>query len=277
MAPRVTAQLDEQFRDLGHELVGVITMRNQRRPDRFAALVEEMPARVDVAVPGEPEHVAPLLRAFEPDLAICMGFGWRIRPDALAVPKLGILNGHPSLLPRWRGPNPFGWTFRGGDSEAGYSFHLMDEDFDTGPIFAQGAMPIDDDDTIRTLFERYHELTGALLTRALARLESGDRGDPQTNDNAVHAPVFEDGYAEIDWTQSARDVHNQVRAWFIPSVSGIMGPLTTLAGKRVRVLKAQLAGGGVEASPGTILEVEGRTLLVQCGDAPVLILETEPA
>ena len=277
MAPRVTAQLDAQFRELGHELVGVVTMRNQRRPDRFAALVEDMPAQVDVAVPGKPQRVAPLLRAFEPDLAVCMGFGWRIRPDALAVPRLGILNGHPSLLPRWRGPNPFGWTFRAGDSEAGYTFHLMDEDFDTGPILAQGSMPIDDDDTMQTLFERYHELSGDLLTRAIARLESGDRGDPQSSDDAIHAPVFEDEYAEIDWTWSARDVHNQVRAWFIPSVSGIMGPLTTLAGKRVRVLKTRLADGGVEAEPGAILEVEGRTLLVQCGDAQIRILETEPA
>jgi methionyl-tRNA formyltransferase len=115
------------------------------------------------------------------------------------------------------------------------------------------------------------------LTRAIRRLESGDRGDPQSHDGALHAPVFEDEYAEIDWSQSARAVHNQVRAWFIPSVSGIMGPLTTLAGRRVRVLKTRLSDGNVEAAPGTILEVEGRTLLVQCGDAPILVLATEPA
>jgi methionyl-tRNA formyltransferase len=277
MAPRVTALLEAQLRELGHELVGVLTMRNKRRPERFAALVETMPATVDVAVPATPQRVAPLLRALEPDLAVCMGFGWRIQPAALAVPRLGILNGHPSLLPRWRGPNPFGWTFRGGDAEAGYTFHLMDEDFDTGPILAQGAIPIDDDDTIQTLFERYHVLTGELLAHALERLEAGDGGDPQPADGAVPAPMFEDAYAEIDWKQPARDVHNQVRAWFIPSVSGIMGPLTTLAGKRVRVLKTQLADGGVEAEPGTILEVEGRTLVVQCRDGALRILETEPA
>jgi methionyl-tRNA formyltransferase len=207
MAPSAPAFLDAQFGELGHELVGVLTMRHQRRPERLAAFVEGVPAHIDVTVPGTPQRVAPLLRAFEPDLAICMGFGWRIRADALAVPRLGILNGHPSLLPRWRGPNPFGWTFRGGDSEAGFTFHLMDESFDTGPILAQGAMPIDDDDTIATLLERYHELTGGLLTRALARLESGDPGDPQPTDGMLHAPVFEDTYAEIDWTQPARVVH----------------------------------------------------------------------
>jgi methionyl-tRNA formyltransferase len=277
MAPRVAALLDEQLRELGHELVGALTMRNTRRPERLAALVEGVPSHVDIVIPGAPQDVARLLRAFEPDLAICMGFGWRIRADALAVPRLGILNGHPSLLPRWRGPNPFGWTFRGGDTEAGYTFHLMDTDFDTGPILAQGSIPIDDDDTIPTLQERYHGLTDELLTAALARLQAGDRGDAQTAEGEVHAPVFEDAYAEIDWTQPARDVHNQVRAWFIPSVSGIMGPLTTLAGKRVRVLKTQLTDGGVETAPGTILEVEGRTLVVQCRDAPIRILETEPA
>jgi methionyl-tRNA formyltransferase len=277
MAPRVTAHLDAQFRELGHELVGVLTMRNERRPERLTTLLHELPQHVDVAVPSAPARVGPLLRAFEPDLAVCMGFGWRLPSDALSVPRLGILNGHPSLLPRWRGPNPFGWTFRGGDAEAGYTFHLMDEDFDTGPVLAQGSMPIDDDDTIETLFERYHELTGDLLTTALGRLEAGDRGDPQPEDGARHAPVFEDDYAEINWAQPARAVHNQVRSWFIPSVSGIMGPLTTLAGRRVRVLRTQLAEGGIDAEPGTILELEGRTLRVQCGDGPILVLETEPA
>ena len=85
--------------------------------------------------------IAPLLASVEPDLVVCMGFPWKIPPDALAVPRLGWLNGHPSLLPRHRGPLPVAWAIREGDEEIGITFHRMDADLDTGPILAQRRYP----------------------------------------------------------------------------------------------------------------------------------------
>jgi methionyl-tRNA formyltransferase len=89
--------------------------------------------------------------------------------------------------------------------------------------------------------------------------------------------VFEDAYTEIDWTQPARAIHNQVRSWLIPSVSGILGAHTTLDGERVRVTKTQLvdSAGAAEAQPGAILEREPERTLVQCGDAPIRVVATE--
>jgi methionyl-tRNA formyltransferase len=262
---------------LGHETAALLTMRNQRRPGHIQAILDAAPEGVDVVVPSGSAHVAPLLRAFEPDLAICNGFGWRLPPDALAAPRLGILNGHPSLLPRYRGPNPFGWTLRNGDPEVGFTFHLMDVEFDTGPILGQASAPLTADDTMKTLLDKLPGLVAQLLPGALERLEAGDRGDPQPANGASHAPLFEDEFAEIDWTKPAWDVHNQVRSWFLPTVSGIMGPLTTLAGRRVRVLRTQLVDAQSDTEPGTIVELDGRTLLMQCGDGPLRLLETEPA
>jgi methionyl-tRNA formyltransferase len=262
---------------LGHDTVALMTIRNERRPDRTAAILEAVPDGVDVVVPGDRSRVAPLLRAYEPDLAICNGFGWLLPPDAIAVPRLGIMNGHPSLLPRYRGPNPFGWTLRNGDPEVGFTFHLMDNGFDTGPILGQASAPLTADDTTTTLRDALPALVAQLLPRALERLEAGDRGDPQPANGASFAPVFEDEFAEIDWTKSAWEVHNQVRSWFQPTVSGIMGPLTTLAGRRVRVLRTELVDAQSDTDPGTIVELDGRTLLVQCGDRPLRVLETEPA
>lgn len=277
MSPSAAAGIPTLLDALGHDAVALVTMRNARRPEHTARILEAAPAGVDVLVPSVKSQVAPLLRAYEPDLAICTGFGWLLPEDALAVPRLGIVNGHPSLLPRYRGPNPFGWTLRNGDAEVGFTFHLMDADFDTGPILAQGSAPLTPEDTMTTLLDRLPGLVSDLLPTALTRLESGDRGDPQPTGGGSYAPLFEDEFAELDWTKPAWEVHNQVRSWFLPTVSGIMGPLTTLAGRRVRVLGSELVDLASDTEPGAIVERDGRTVLVQCADRPLRILETEPA
>lgn len=275
-APRVAERMIELLRAVGREPVGLLTVPNPRRPEFFASIVETLPDGIDLVVPHSRARIAPLLSALEADVAVCSGFSWRIPRDALETPRLGIVNGHPSLLPRWRGPNPFGWTFRAGDDELGFTFHLMDADFDTGPVLAQGSVPLSDDDSTETMFELLPPLVAKLLPPALERLEAGDRGDPQPA-GGTQAPVFEDAYAEIDWSRSAREVHNQVRSWFQPSVSGILGAHATLDGQRVRVTKTQLVDLESDAAPGTILERAESTLLVQCGDRPLQILATEPA
>ncbi len=277
IAPRLAERLVLLLRSIGHEPVALLTARNPRRPEHFAD-VTNVPKGVDVVVPHSRARIAPLLRTFAPDVALCSGFGWRIPPDALEVPRYGIVNGHPSLLPRWRGPNPFGWTFRADDPELGFTFHVMDADFDTGPILAQGSVPLSDDDSAQNTVELLSPLVEQLLPAALDRLEARDRGDPQAA-GGTYASLFEDDYAEIDWTRPAREVHNQVRSWFIPSVSGLFGAHTTLDGERVRVTKTQLVdgAGAADAAPGTILERDGETALVQCGDGPLRVVATEPA
>ena len=169
-----------QLTELGHEIAGVLTMRNRRLPEAAAQVIVEVPEGIDVVVVGSADRVGPLLRSYDADVGLCAGWGWKLGADALAATRLGIVNGHPSLLPRWRGPNPFGWTFRAGDPEVGFTFHVMDGGFDTGPILAQGSLPLGDDDTMDTLRERVEKLFEALLPKALARIEAGDRGDPQT-------------------------------------------------------------------------------------------------
>jgi methionyl-tRNA formyltransferase len=277
MAPQAVQSYASVLKAHGHELAGVMTMRNRRRPEAVADVIASTPAGIDATVVGSKDRVTPLLRSYEPDLAICSGFGWKLDPEALAVPRLGIVNSHPSLLPRWRGPNPFGWTLRNGDSELGFTFHLMDTGFDTGPILAQDSVPLTDEDSISTLFTHVDVLAGGLLPKTLSRIEAGDRGDPQSEEGASYAPHFEDEYAEIDWTQAAREVHNQVRCWFLPTVSGIMGALTTLEGERVRVLQTHLVDTESHAAPGTILEHDEEGLLVQCGDGAIRVVRTEPA
>ena len=279
MAAGAVASYVRLLDELGHELAGVLTMRIRRRPELVNDAIAAVPEGVDVVVVGSAGRLAPLLRSYDADVGLCGGFGWKLGADALSATRLGIVNGHPSLLPRWRGPNPFGWTLRAGDPVVGFTFHYMDEGFDTGPLLAQGSRPLSDEDTMQTLLAHTRALSDELLPQALARVEAGDRGDLQPEEGATHAPVYEDELAEIDWTRPAREVHNQIRSWFTPTVSGIMGPLTTLDGERVRVLESALADAESHAAPGAIVERDGEGgLLVACGDGTTIrILRTEPA
>ena len=143
--PELVTRLDGLLQTLGHECVGVVTTEGPR--GRYgdvplSNLIDRRPQRVDVLVASGPARFAKLLAALDPDLALCGGFPVRIPADALAVPRLGVVNGHPASLPRYRGPNPIGWALRNGDAELGFSFHRMDADFDTGPILAQGSVPL---------------------------------------------------------------------------------------------------------------------------------------
>jgi len=267
----------ERLRELGHETAGVLTMRNRRRPEASAQVIADVPEGIDVVVVGSADRVAPLLRSYDADVGLCAGWGWKLGPEALAATRLGVVNGHPSLLPRWRGPNPFGWTLRAGDPVVGFTYHFMDEDFDTGPLLAQGSRELSDEDTMQTVLEHTRVLANELLPQTLARVEAGDRGDPQPEAGATHASVHEDEFAEIDWTRPAREVHNQIRAWFTPTVSGIMGPLTTLDGERVRVLESRLVGAASSGAPGEIVGRDDDGVLVQCGDGALRVHRTEPA
>ncbi len=266
--PDVIVTMGTLVQELGHELVGVVTTEGPR--GRYgevplSALIDVRPPHADVLVASGPARFAALLQALEPDLALSGGFPVRIPADALAVPRHGIVNGHPSLLPRYRGPNPIGWALRNGDAEIGFTFHRMDTDFDTGSILAQGAAPLADAECAEDVMQRFFGLAAALLPRALERIEAGDPGDPQDEDGESHAGFFEPEFARVDWTRPADEVHRQVRAWWVAAArDGIRGPLAEIDGERVYILRTRLDDSGA----GT---------RVDCGDGPLWVLETTPA
>jgi methionyl-tRNA formyltransferase len=252
---------------LGHEPVAVIAPRRRvpgAPPTPFAAEhVADDPEELDVLFASSKHSIAPLLRAYEPDLAICTGFPWLIPAEAIDVPKHGIVNGHPSLLPRYRGPFPVAWAVRNGETEIGMSYHVMDAHFDTGNILAQARLPLSDDATWETLQPQFVEVTPALFAEVFERLDRGDRGDPQVG--GEYQSVFEPDYWFVDLTQTAAEVHRQTRAWsFIPPILPTMGPLLERDGTRVRLLRTSLT---------EVAEAER----IECADGPLWILESAPA
>jgi methionyl-tRNA formyltransferase len=265
--PRTLAPLVEGIRAAGHEPVGLLCLSRgigSAADAEFAeaarTLVTDAPPELDVIVPASRPRIAPLLAALEPELALCVIFPWKIPPEGLAVPARGIVNCHLGLLPNDRGPLGGAWAIRRGEREFGVTWHRMDERFDTGPILAQGSFPIEDEDDREAFRRKARETLMGLLPRVFERLAAGDAGDPQAD--GTYRGLFEEEYAWIDPARPAREVHNQVRAWWFGLGEGTQGPLIELDGETVRVLRTSLT------------ECDARRL--ECGDGPLWILETEP-
>jgi len=242
----------ELARALGHEVPAVIVGRPFHDPaDAFAAAA----GPADVVFAASKHSIAPLLRAYEAEVGLCTGFPWLIPQEAIDVPRLGIVNGHPTLLPNGRGPHPWAWAIRTGESEIGLTYHYMDATFDTGNILAQKAVPIGPEDTEETLLPRFQAAAQELLPEVFAKLEAGDPGVPQVG--GEYQESFDDVYAVVDPSQPAVEVHRQVRAWSFMPERRRVGPV--LDGRRL--IRTSLA------------PVDGAEQ-IDCADGPLWILES---
>lgn len=255
------------IREAGHEPVGLLTVRDPENRYGDAPTIDrsirELPGEVNVLMPANRAAIAPLLAAVDPDLVVCMGFPWKVPADALAVPRLGWLNGHPSLLPRHRGPVPVAWAIREGDEQIGITFHRMDADLDTGPILAQRPIPLGEYVEPEEFYPRMGMVVLEVLREALDRLASGERGTVQEA-GGEYESFFADDDAWLDVSRPAVELHRLVWAWRYSVPVGLHGALLELGGEVVRVLASSLE------------EVEGARRL-ECADGPLWLVATEPA
>ena len=262
----VLAGFDAVVRAAGHEPVALLTLRNT--DERYgpvaqtSELLRAAAPELDVLVPARRSSIAPLLSSVEPDLVVCMGFPWKIPPDALAVPPLGWLNGHPSLLPQHRGPTPVAWAIREGDEEIGFTVHRMAAELDTGPILAQRQIPLGEFEAPDDFYARLGPVGLEALGEALERLAAGDEGTPQA-EGGDYESFFAEDDVWLDLSRPAVEVHRLAWAWrFAFTPGGVQGALLELDGRPVRVLATSLG------------EVEGARRL-ECGDGPLWVVETE--
>jgi methionyl-tRNA formyltransferase len=269
--------VDDVVRPFGHRVVGVLTTPGpkRRRSPTYLEVVAAVPPNVDVLVSNHPQRWAAMLAPLRPDLIISGGFPWRIPADVLALPRLGAINFHDALLPRHRGPNATGWVFRLGDAETGVTIHRVSPEFDAGAILAQSRVPVGDEDDWSTVLAKFVAVMPELLRYALRRVAAGDPGEPQDERLATEAGLFEDAWRQIDWSQPARVIHNQVRSWVglrdIPP-----GALGSLDGQNLQITRTRLpppeAARGKSLSPGTVIRRDGDLMVVQTGDGPLEIV-----
>lgn len=256
----------------GHEPVAYVYCRSMKPRGRTDArtavavgrVLEAMPAGMDLLLPGTAEGLADSLGGYRLDLLVVYGFNWKLPASALRVPRAGVINVHSSLLPRYRGPAPVLWAIRNGDPEIGLTVHRMDEQFDTGPILAQrGGIPLEEDVSRHTLWQRVSPVLDEVLTVALDKVERGFPGIPQDEAGTSYAGFVEPEFSVVDWSRTSAQVHNQVRMF------GFMGPehapVAKVGDQWLKVLRTRL-----DPADGTRAE---------CADGPIWIVEsasTEP-
>jgi methionyl-tRNA formyltransferase len=201
-----------------------------------------------------------------PEVLVVAAYGLIIPPALLAAPRLGAINIHASLLPRWRGAAPIQRALIAGDAETGISIMQMDEGLDTGPILMQQAIPIAPDDTAQTLHDRLAALGAHMIVDAL----SAPRVPvPQPTSGITYAAKIGKAEARIDWTQSAEHIDRKVRA-FDPEP----GAYTVWHGEMLKVWRVRIEPG-VRAAPGTVEQSGAAGLLVACGEDGVWITEVQ--
>jgi methionyl-tRNA formyltransferase len=209
------------------------------------------------------------------DVLAVAAYGLILPPAILAWPRLGCVNVHASLLPRWRGAAPVQRALLAGDRETGVTLMQMDAGLDTGPMLASVRVPIGPRETAATLERRLAATGAAALVTALRRLAAGVAwtATPQPAEGVTYAAKIGRGEAAIDWSEPAAAIDRRVRA-FDPAP----GARTELAGEAVKLWRAEPAARPPGNSPpGTLIAVDGHGLLVACGDGALRIAELQPA
>ncbi|MND78191.1 Methionyl-tRNA formyltransferase [compost metagenome] len=199
------------------------------------------------------------LAALQPDLMVVVAYGLILPQVVLDTPRLGCINSHASLLPRWRGAAPIQRAVEAGDAESGVTVMRMEAGLDTGPMLLKVSTPISAQDTGGTLHDRLAELGPPAVIRAIAGLAAGTlEGEIQDDALATYAHKLNKDEARIDWSRPAVELERLVRA-FNP------WPIchSTLNGEALKVLSATLAEG--QGQPGEILAASKEGLIVACG------------
>jgi len=229
----------------------------------------------------DPEAVEQL-RKLAPEVMVAVAYGQILRREVLEIPPKGVLNVHPSLLPRWRGATPIPAAILAGDNETGVSIMLMDQGMDSGPILAQQTTRLSDSETTATLTASLAEVGASLLAHTLPRWLNGEiTPRPQNEEVATVCHPLTKGDGAIDWTRPATEIWRQVRAY-----DPWPGAFTPFDGESLRIWSAW----PIEAVPsseavGTILgipedaplEAQDAAFAVQTGDGVLAIHEVQRA
>lgn len=264
--PEFAAQHLQALLDAGRQVVAVYT-----QPDRPAGRGQKLtpsPVKQLALAHDIPVLQPPTLRAAEaqaelaalaPDLMVVVAYGLILPQMVLDIPRLGCINSHASLLPRWRGAAPIQRAVQAGDAESGVTVMRMEAGLDTGPMLLKVTTPISASDTGGSLHDRLAELGPQAVLQAIDGLQAGTlHGEVQDDSLATYAHKLNKDEARLDWTRPALELERLIRA-FNP------WPIchSTLNGEPLKVLAASLGEGS--GLPGTIIAASRDGLTVACG------------
>jgi methionyl-tRNA formyltransferase len=212
------------------------------------------------------------LAAVNADAMIVAAYGLLLPAAVLTLPRLGCLNIHASLLPRWRGAAPIQRAILADDPETGITIMQMDRGLDTGGMLLRAALPITDKDTAQTLHDKLASLGASSIVSALRQLEHGTlHAQPQDDSAATYAAKLSKAEGLIDWHKGAAELARAVRAYNPFPVAQ-----TRLQAETWRIWQAQAVGRS-DGSPGEILQADKEGILVRCGEGALLLEELQKA
>ncbi|HVW71442.1 MAG TPA: methionyl-tRNA formyltransferase [Steroidobacteraceae bacterium] len=257
-----------------HTVVGVLTQPDRPKgrgrqiaasPVKTTALAHGLPVSQPLSLKDEAGRAD--LVSWRPDVLIVVAYGLILPKSALTIPRLGCLNIHGSLLPRWRGAAPVQRSILAGDARTGVTIMRMDEGLDTGPMLLKREIDIRSSDTGGSLHDRLAVLGASALLEALDAYAAGTLVPvPQPAEGATYAAKIDKAEALIDWSRDALAIERQVRAFNPWPVAE-----TRLEGEPLRIFEAK-ASSPVSpdprvrvSDPGTMIAVRDNSILVQCG------------
>ena len=263
----------------GHEVVGVVTQPDKPKgrgktlmptPVKEVAMKYNLPVYQPKKV-REPEFVE-VLRGLKPDVMVVAAFGQIISKEILEMPKYGCINVHASLLPAYRGAAPIQWAVINGDKESGVTIMQMDEGIDTGDMIEKVVVPIAEDETGGSLFDKLSQAGAKLCVKVLQDLEDGKevREKQPEESTTPYARMIDKKMGSIDWEKPAKEIEQLIRGlnpW--PSA------YTRLQGKTLKIWKAEVLLEHSQEAPGQITEVTKDSIVVQTGQGRLKILELQ--
>ncbi len=212
------------------------------------------------------------LQAFEADLMVVVAYGLLLPQVVLDTPRLGCINVHASLLPRWRGAAPIHRALEAGDDQSGVTIMQMEAGLDTGPMLLKAECDIGSDDTGGRLHDKLADIGCEALLEALDRLADQSLvAEVQDDALSCYAPKISKEEARLDWSLTAAELDLKIRAFNPFPVA-----FTTLGDDRLRVWAAELEASHThQASPGTLLKCDSRGIWVACGQGALVLTEIQ--
>ena len=273
--PDIAATCLKKVLDDGFEVVGVYTQPDRpkgRGMKMVCSAVKEVALAAGLPV-FQPENfredeTVEQLRQLQPDVVAVVAYGRILPQRVLDIPVCGCINIHASLLPQYRGSAPYQWAVLDGRTETGVSAQHMVREMDAGDVIDVEKTAIGENETAGELLDRLADLGAALLCRVLQRIKSGDKccGCAQDPDCVTFAPMLDKSMCPIDWTKTARQVHNHVRGlhpWPVATAE--------LGGTKFKIHQTVVLEDVPAAAPGTILGLTKTGLQVACGSGAVEI------